>query len=379
MIQYRDDFDSEWIDKILEVHNRTEMKRSPEKKQNILSAFEKSSLVISAWQDSRLVGIGRVVSDGQMYTSIFDVVVDPEFQKKGVGREIMERMTRKYSHTCIYLTSTFGNEEFYRKLGFLKHKTGYALYPGKMASSEYLEQKKPTARAVATDFTMGFLKEHLSPATRLLEVGCGLGDLALTLSENGFDVHAIDPSEKAVKSAREKNIRATQSNIENFHEAGFDAILFTRSLHHIHPIGTCLDAAISKLNSGGRLILEDFGFELVDENTAVWFQSLKNIFSENLGKADWKCAVEKAYVQWRQDHTEAHALHTSVQLISEIEKRFKHVQVIHQVPYLFRYFIGPEGMTSEIIRSIMKAEEDLIRHGTIKGIGFRIVAHERIQ
>jgi predicted N-acetyltransferase YhbS len=36
----------------------------------------------------------------------------------------------------IHLTSTFGNEEFYKKLGFKKHKTAYAKYP---FQSKYLE------------------------------------------------------------------------------------------------------------------------------------------------------------------------------------------------------------------------------------------------
>ena len=32
-------------------------------------------------------------------------------------------------HTCIHLTATFGNEEFYKNLGFKRHKTAMAKYP----------------------------------------------------------------------------------------------------------------------------------------------------------------------------------------------------------------------------------------------------------
>ena len=36
----------------------------------------------------------------------------------------------------IHLTSTFGNEDFYKKLGFKKHKTAYSKYP---FPSKYIE------------------------------------------------------------------------------------------------------------------------------------------------------------------------------------------------------------------------------------------------
>ena len=49
----------------------------------------------------------------------------------------MEALLRGNEHLLVYLTSTFGNEGFYSKLGFKKHKTAYAKYP---CESEYLEQ-----------------------------------------------------------------------------------------------------------------------------------------------------------------------------------------------------------------------------------------------
>ncbi len=140
MTKFREDYLPEWIDQILELHNKTELKRSQSKKDSINQAFKASFAVVTAWSDERVVGCGRMISDGQMYSGIFDVVIDPEFQKQGLGRQIMERLIQKAPHTCIHLTSTFGNEEFYQKIGFKFHKTALALYPGKMSESPYLEQ-----------------------------------------------------------------------------------------------------------------------------------------------------------------------------------------------------------------------------------------------
>ncbi|MBK9321628.1 MAG: GNAT family N-acetyltransferase [Bdellovibrionaceae bacterium] len=140
MIEFREEYLPEWIDQILDLHNKTELKRSPSKKDSINQAFKSSFAVVTAWSSERIVGCGRMISDGQMYSGIFDVVIDPEFQKQGLGRQIMERLISKAPHTCIHLTSTFGNEEFYKKIGFKFHKTALALYPGKMSESPYLEQ-----------------------------------------------------------------------------------------------------------------------------------------------------------------------------------------------------------------------------------------------
>ncbi|MBI3534783.1 MAG: GNAT family N-acetyltransferase [Deltaproteobacteria bacterium] len=93
-----------------------------------------------AWVDGgKLVGVGRMLSDGEMYSSIFDVVVDPENQGQGVGRLLMEALIEKAPNTCIHLTSTFGNEMFYYKLGFRKHRTAMALYPEEKKNSVYID------------------------------------------------------------------------------------------------------------------------------------------------------------------------------------------------------------------------------------------------
>jgi len=69
------------------------------------------------------------MSDGTCYSTIFDVGVLPEFQKSGIGKGLMQQLLAGLEHTCVHLTSTFGNETFYEKLGFKHHKTAMAKYP----------------------------------------------------------------------------------------------------------------------------------------------------------------------------------------------------------------------------------------------------------
>lgn len=107
------------------------------KESNIIrEAFQKSNKVVTAWSKDKLIGAGRMLTDNICYGSIYDVGVRPSFQKRGVGKGIVTELIKGNEHLCIHLTSTFGNEPFYKNLGFQRHKTAMAKYP---YASEYLE------------------------------------------------------------------------------------------------------------------------------------------------------------------------------------------------------------------------------------------------
>jgi aralkylamine N-acetyltransferase len=104
-------------------------------------AFEKSYLVCFAFDGGRIVGAGRLISDGEYYANIYDVAVLPEYQGKGIGAKIMGGLLDSQKIEFLLLTSTIGNEPFYRKHGFRRHKTAMALYRGAKAErgEKYLE------------------------------------------------------------------------------------------------------------------------------------------------------------------------------------------------------------------------------------------------
>ena len=99
-------------------------------------AYQSRDVVISLWEEGQLLGFGSMLTDWAMNSIIYDVVVVEAHRKKGLGKKIMEELMAKAPGTRFYLTSTFGHEEFYKKLGFRKHKTAFAWYP---TDSPYLE------------------------------------------------------------------------------------------------------------------------------------------------------------------------------------------------------------------------------------------------
>jgi 2-polyprenyl-3-methyl-5-hydroxy-6-metoxy-1,4-benzoquinol methylase len=73
-----------------------------------------------------------------------------------------------------------------------------------------------------------FVQAHLPPApARVLEVGCGHGDLARAVSESGYEMVAIDPD------APEGELIQAVSLEEFTTSDPFDAVVASRALHHI--------------------------------------------------------------------------------------------------------------------------------------------------
>ena len=92
-------------------------------------AYEQSQVCCFAYRGTQLVAAGRALSDGEYFAFICDIVVLPEFQRQGIGARIMNAMSERLAAEKVLLACVIGQEGFYRKLGFLKHKSVMALYP----------------------------------------------------------------------------------------------------------------------------------------------------------------------------------------------------------------------------------------------------------
>ena len=62
----------------------------------LLRALTQSHSVVSAWVNGSLVGLGNAISDGSMVVYYPHLLVSPDFQRLGIGREIMKRLMRRY-------------------------------------------------------------------------------------------------------------------------------------------------------------------------------------------------------------------------------------------------------------------------------------------
>lgn len=93
--------------------------------EDLETAIAHSNPVVSAWQDDQLVGFARATSDGVYRATIWDVVVHPEHQSKGIGRKLVETVL-SHPHVNqverVYLMTTF-KEKFYERVGFQRNSS----------------------------------------------------------------------------------------------------------------------------------------------------------------------------------------------------------------------------------------------------------------
>lgn len=92
-------------------------------------AFSNSPYKCFVLEDERLIGAGRVVADGVDTAYLCDIVVHPEFQGRGIGRDItMKLMELSAGHKKMILYANPGVEPLYEKLGFRRMKTAMAIF-----------------------------------------------------------------------------------------------------------------------------------------------------------------------------------------------------------------------------------------------------------
>jgi N-acetylglutamate synthase-like GNAT family acetyltransferase len=129
--------EQDW-EKLVDMYDETNMflglgrNREIEK---IRRAYEKSYKYVVALEDDIIIGAARMISDGECYGWIHDVAVLEAYRRQGVGKRIMEKLLEGNDNLLIGLTSSFMATDFYSELGFKRHKTAMAKYPG---PSDYL-------------------------------------------------------------------------------------------------------------------------------------------------------------------------------------------------------------------------------------------------
>ena len=89
------------------------------KPRELERARRNSHSLVTAWDGSRLVGLGNAISDGALVVYYPHMLVLPEYQGRGIGREIVRRLMARYAgfHQHI-LVADGGAIEFYQKCGF---------------------------------------------------------------------------------------------------------------------------------------------------------------------------------------------------------------------------------------------------------------------
>jgi SAM-dependent methyltransferase len=144
---------------------------------------------------------------------------------------------------------------------------------------------------MSVELTEFVLSQLPSAPARVLEVGCGKGDLARVLDAAGYEVVAIDPAAPEGATFR-------RTTIEAFNEAGpFDAVVASLSLHHVEDLGGVLDKLARLLR--GPLILNEHAWDRLDPMTPEWEEEHAGLHGYAQMRPELDARFEERFFEWR--------------------------------------------------------------------------------
>lgn len=129
-----------------------------------------------------------------------------------------------------------------------------------LEGGEAAERERAWLRETLYDDIAAQLSTH-GKGKRVLDIGCGLGDLLQRLDEHGFDARGLEPNEQAAQLARERGLVVSTQSVGELvaqasgDSASFDAVILLHVLEHVPNPAGILREIHSLLEPGGLLYI----------------------------------------------------------------------------------------------------------------------------
>ena len=107
---------------ILDLYSSVGWTNYTDRPEMLRNAYEHSLKIYGAYAGDKLVGIIRVVGDGYSVVFIQDLLIYPEYQRKGIGTALLQHILNEYKDVYQKHLLTENTEKtiaFYRSLGFV--------------------------------------------------------------------------------------------------------------------------------------------------------------------------------------------------------------------------------------------------------------------
>ena len=115
-------------EQIIELYDNAGLPRPTNDKERIEKMYENSNLIVTAWDNEKLVGVSRSITDWVWSCYLADLAISPDYKKSGIGKKLIDLTKEKVGEqTMILLLSVPTAMEYYPKVGFIKEDRGFTI------------------------------------------------------------------------------------------------------------------------------------------------------------------------------------------------------------------------------------------------------------
>lgn len=129
MIEYRDNA-TITAEQAIDLYKRSTLgeRRPIHNVQTFEAMLKNANLTITAWDGKTLVGISRSLTDFAYVAYLADLAVDQEYQRSGIGKQLIEEMKSRLGPECmIVLLAAPKANEYYEHIGFEHNPRAWTL------------------------------------------------------------------------------------------------------------------------------------------------------------------------------------------------------------------------------------------------------------
>ncbi len=106
-------------DEVIRLYSSNNWTNYTNDPDELLKAISNSIYVVACLDNDKLIGLARCISDDSSICYLQDILVDPDYHRKGVGTILMNKCHERFSHVRSHVLIT--DDQEYQKLFYEKH------------------------------------------------------------------------------------------------------------------------------------------------------------------------------------------------------------------------------------------------------------------
>lgn len=127
-ISYKSNFVPD-VAHIIDLFVKTEMPRPTDDPERTRKMFENADLIWTAWDDKKLVGVCRCITDWAWCCYLSDLAVDPAYKKNGIGKKLIQLTKDSIGEQAmLLLLSVPAAMDYYPRVGFTKEDKAFIIH-----------------------------------------------------------------------------------------------------------------------------------------------------------------------------------------------------------------------------------------------------------